>query len=151
MKKNKTRMVAAIAAVMCAGVCLAGPRPGHGPGPGPGGRGPAPKVARPAPVVHHGGHVKGPHHHGWGRGGSGFVGGVVGGIVGGILYDAVTTPAVTYPSVVVQSPPVVVQSPVYATQDVWVPGCYVNQVLANGTVIRVWQPGHYEKRTVVVQ
>jgi hypothetical protein len=28
---------------------------------------------------------------------------------------------------------------------------HVDQVQANGTVIRVWQPGHYEQRTVQVQ
>lgn len=145
MKKNRTQLVAAIAAVMCAGVCLAGPRPapgGHRGGPGPR---PAPMMHRSLPPPPHRHH----HHH---HGGSGFVGGVVGGIVGGLLYDAVTTPTVTYPSVVVSQPVVVTPpAPVYQTQNVWVPGCYVNQVLANGTVVRVWQPGHYEQRTVVVQ
>ena len=146
MKKNRTQLVAAIAAVMCAGVCLAGhhrpPAPGGHRGPGPR---PAPMMHRSLPPPPHRHH----HHH---HGGSGFVGGVVGGIVGGLLYDAVTTPTVTYPSVVVSQPVVVTPpAPVYQTQNVWVPGCYVNQVLANGTVVRVWQPGHYEQRTVVVQ
>jgi len=27
---------------------------------------------------------------------------------------------------------------------VWVEGRYVDQVQANGSVVRVWQPGHYE-------
>jgi hypothetical protein len=43
-----------------------------------------------------------------------------------------------------------VTTPVAQTQTVWVEGRYVDQVQANGTVIRVWQPGHYEQRTVVV-
>jgi len=97
------------------------------------------------------------HHHSfWGRGGRhfwpGFVGGVVGGVVGGALYDTVITPA----PVVVTTPTVVTTTPVVATtvstvQNVWVEGRYVDQVQANGTVVRVWQPGHYEQRTVVVQ
>jgi hypothetical protein len=44
-----------------------------------------------------------------------------------------------------------VVQPTYTTQQVWIPGCYVDQVQPNGTVVRVWQPGHYENRTVVVQ
>jgi len=96
------------------------------------------------------------HHSAWGRGGRhfwpGFVGGVVGGVVGGALYDTVVTPA----PVVVTTPTVVTTTPVVATtvstvQNVWVEGRYVDQVQPNGTVIRVWQPGHYEQRTVVVQ
>ena len=96
------------------------------------------------------------HHSAWGRGGRhfwpGFVGGVVGGVVGGALYDTVVTPApvvVTTPTVVTTTP--VVATTVPAVQSVWVEGRYVDQVQANGTVIRVWQPGHYEQRTVVVQ
>ena len=50
---------------------------------------------------------------------------------------------------VVQQP--VVQQPVTQVQNVWVDGRYIDQVQANGTVVRVWQPGHYEQRTVVVQ
>ena len=47
--------------------------------------------------------------------------------------------------------PVVVQQPVVVNQNVWVEGRYVDQVQANGTVIRVWQPGHYEQREVLLQ
>ena len=50
-----------------------------------------------------------------------------------------TTPVVTAP---------VVSTPVYSTQNVWVEGRYVDQVQPNGTVLRVWQPGHYETRQV---
>ena len=47
--------------------------------------------------------------------------------------------------------PAVVTTPVYQTQNVWVEGRYVDQVQPNGTVLRVWQPGHYEQRQVLVQ
>jgi hypothetical protein len=57
--------------------------------------------------------------------------------------------------VVVQPAPVVVQQPVYQpvyqTQNVWVEGRYVDTVQPNGAVVRTWQPGHYEQRTVQVQ
>lgn len=59
----------------------------------------------------------------------------------------VSTPVVAAP-VVTQT---VVAQPVTTVQNVWVEGRYVDQVQANGTVIRVWQPGHYEQRTVVAQ
>lgn len=56
------------------------------------------------------------------------------------------------PVVVAQPAPVVVApAPVVQTTNVWVPGCYQDQVQANGTVVRVWVPGHYEQRTVQVQ
>lgn len=74
--------------------------------------------------------------------------------MGSIVHNAITTPAVTE-TVVVQQPvvvpqPVVVQ-PTTQVQSVWVEGRYVDQVQANGSVIKVWQPGHYEQRTVIVQ
>ena len=133
--KAKKIMILAVASVVCAGTCLARPHGGHGGG-------------------HH-------HHHGggWGRGGRNFWPGFVGGIVGGALYDAVATPApavvapapvvVTPAPVVVNPPAVVTPPPVVVTPqpvNVWVPGRYVDQVQADGSVIRVWQPGHYEQR-----
>lgn len=155
MNKMKIAVVCVLAA-LCAGTTFA-----RGPGRGParGGRG----HVRPAPVrhVHH-------HHRGssWGKGGRNFWPGFVGGVVGGVIADAVisrpttivttptvvTTPVVTTPVVttpVVTTP--VVTTPVYTTQNVWVEGRYVDQVQANGAVIRVWQPGHYEQRQVLVQ
>ena len=66
----------------------------------------------------------------------------------------VQQPVVQQQPVVVQQPVVqqpVVQQPAYTTQNVWVEGRYVDQVQANGTVVRVWQPGHYEQRQVLVQ
>lgn len=157
---NKTRTVVfAVSAILCAGACFA--RPG-GPG-GPGGRRPA-----PPPPPRHGA----PHHRPsdgfWGRGGRNFWPGFVGGVVGGVVSRAVVEPApvvvmtptvvmtpavVTTPTVVTH--PVVVQptvvTPVTQVQNVWVEGRYIDQVQANGTILRVWQPGHYEQRTVVVQ
>lgn len=105
------------------------------------------------------------HHHGgwWGRGGRNFWPGFVGGVVGGALINhlttptVVTTPVVTTPVVttpVVTTPVVtapVVTTPATTVQSVWVEGRYVDQVQANGTVVRVWVPGHYEQRTVIVQ
>ena len=112
---------------------------------------------------HHGWHG-GYHHHGgyWGRSGChfwpGFVGGVVGGVVGTtwarpyytdtvIVEPAttiVTTPTIVQQPVVVQQRVAVQQPVVQQTQNVWVEGRYVDQVQANGSVVRVWQPGHYE-------
>ena len=134
----KTTMVVALAAVMCTGMTYAKGHHGGGfggPRPMMGGRG----GFRPAPVHHH--HH---HHHGsvWGRGGSNFWPGFVGGVIGGVLADAVVSPA----PVVVTTP--VVTAPVVSTQNVWVEGRYVDQVQPNGTVLRVWQPGHYETRQV---
>ena len=106
------------------------------------------------PIVHH------YHHGGWGRGGCNFWPGFVGGLIGGAVSSAiVSTPTVVTTPVVVQPAPTVVQptqvvvqpTPVTQTRNVWVEGRYVDQVQANGTVIRVWQPGHYEQTTVVVQ
>ena len=54
----------------------------------------------------------------------------------------VQQPAVVQQPVVVQQQPVVVQQP----QTVWVEGRYVDPVQANGSTVRVWQPGHYEVR-----
>ena len=152
--KMKMTMVVAIAAVMCTGMTYA--RGPHGGGFG----GPRPVTGhhggfRPAPIHH--------HHHGsvWGRGGSNFWPGFVGGVIGGALVDAVVSPApvvvtpapvVVTPTPVVTAPVVttpVVTSPVVSTQNVWVEGRYVDQVQPNGTILRVWQPGHYETRQVV--
>ncbi len=148
--KKMMILVGAIAASFCV---MAGP---HG-GPGGGPRGGGPGMGHhPAPGG--GGH----HHDAWGKGGRNFWPGFVGGIVGGAISRAVIPPpapvVVSQPAVVVT--PTVVTRPVVTTpvvtqiaqtQQVWVPGAYVDQVQANGTVIRVWSPGHYETRTVFVQ
>lgn len=145
---RKMKKIAAIAvvAVLGAGVCHARP---HGGGHRHGGPRPAPVVHRSAPPpAHH-------HHHGhssWGHGGRNFWPGFVGGVVGGLLVDSVVTPppVVVAPAPVVVTPPVVA-TPTYVTQNVWVEGRYIDQVQPNGIVVRVWQPGHYEQRQVLVQ
>lgn len=89
------------------------------------------------------------------------------GVLGAALYNAVQprtvqvvqpTPVVVQQPVVIQQPaPVVVQQPapvvvqqaapvVPVAQTVWVEGHYIDQQQANGSVVRVWQPGHYEQR-----
>jgi len=57
------------------------------------------------------------------------------------------------PVVVQQQQPVVVQQqqtlPVAqptVKQTVWVEGRYISQTQADGTVVQVWNPGHYEQR-----
>ena len=131
--------------------------------PGPGGFRPGHGGFRPVPVP------MGHHHHHHHSGGA-IAAGVIGGaILGGLVASAVATPTttvVTPAPVVVQSAPVVVQpapvvvapapvvvapQPVYQTQNVWVEGRYVDTVQPNGAVIRTWQPGHYEQRTVQIQ
>ena len=104
----------------------------------------------PPPSIHSSHHHH--HHHG---GGVAIAAGIVGGaLLGGLVASAVSTPApvvVTPAPTIVTPAPVVVQQPVYQTQNVWVDGRYVDTVQPNGTVIRTWQPGHYEQRTIQVQ
>ena len=150
---KKLIIMLGVATVMAGGAFArgwhGGPRHGWGP--------------RPHYYHHH-------HYHGgyWGPGGRyfwpGFVGGVVGGVIGTTLArpcytetvvvqpapTVVTQPVVVQPAptvvtqpVVVQQP-TVVQQPVVQRQPVWVEGRYVDQVQANGSTVRVWQPGHYE-------
>ena len=148
------KMILVFGAILAAGTLMARPGPGFGGhrggfgGPRGGFGGPRPMMHhRPAPIMHH-------HHHGgWGHGGRNFWPGFVGGVVGGVLTDAIigprviTTPVVTTP---VYTTPVVA-TPVYTSQQIWIPGGYVDQMQPNGTVVRIWQPGHYETRQVLVQ
>ena len=110
----------------------------------------------PPPRHHH-------HHHHGAAVGAGILGA---GILGAAIIEAATRPD----TVVVQQPvvaapaPVIVQQPTvvaapavvstghYETrvQNVWVEGRYIDQVAANGAVIRTWQPGHYEQQTTQV-
>ena len=143
MKKMRY-VITALCVCMCAGVCMARPGGRH----------------FHAPRHHHHHHHHSHRHAGW------VAAGVVGGaIIGTAIANTITprpvvvaspSPVVVAqpaPVVVTQPAPVVVtpSAPVYQTQNVWVEGRYVDQVQANGTVIRVWQPGHYEQRTVQVQ
>ena len=105
----------------------------------------------PRPVYHH-------HYHGgyWGRGGCHFWPGFVGGVIGGAITSTIIAPretVVVQPTPTVVTQPVVVQQPVVTQpvvvqqpQQVWIEGRYVDQVQANGSTVRVWQPGHYEVR-----
>lgn len=130
------------------------------PGPGPRGHhGPAPMHHRgPGP---HGGFGGGPHHH-HGAGlaiGAGLLGA---GLVASAIHDAIQPrPPVVESAPVVAPPPVqpvvVASAPVVATghyetrvQNVWVEGRYVNQATPQGTIVRVWQPGHYEQQSTQV-
>lgn len=141
---NKKTLVMLGVAVLAAGA-FAKPH-GHAGGPRP----------RPARIEHRApprAHVK--HHHSvWGRGGRHFLPGFVGGVVGGAIVEATVGPRVVKETVVVQQPVVVetVPAPVAQTEtrNVWVPGRYVDQVQPNGTIVRVWQSGHYEVQTTVV-
>ncbi len=114
---------------------------------------PGPRGFGPPPRFHHHYH----HHHGAAVG-AGILGA---GILGAAIIDAATRPdtvVVQQPTVVAAPAPVIVQQPtVVATghyetrvQNVWVEGRYVDQVAANGAVIRVWQPAHYEQQTTQV-
>ncbi len=146
---KKMIMAAVLVAVMSVGSAFAAPKPPPGGRPG-GHRPPAVKPHNPPPR----------HNSGsfWGKGGRNFWPGFVGGVVGGALASRPAPPppppprpVVVAPAPVVVAPAPVVVSPTYVTQKVWVEGHYAEQVLSNGTVIRVWQPGRYEYRQVLVQ
>ena len=147
------KMILVFGAILAAGTLMARPGPGFG-GHRGGFGGSRPMMHhRPAPMMHHRPMPPPMHHHhhhsGWGHGGRHFWPGFVGGVVGGVLTDAIIGPRVITTPVVTTAP--VVATPVYTTQQVWVPGTYVDQIQPNGTVVRVWQPGHYESRQILVQ
>ena len=96
---------------------------------------------------HHGWHGGYHHYHGgyWGPGGRYFWPGFVGGVVGStIVRPCYSETVVVEPATTVVTTPTVVQQPVVQRQPVWVEGRYVDQVQANGSTVRIWQPGHYE-------
>ena len=162
------KLMVLIAVAATAACTFAGPHGGpggRGPGGrGPGGRGPGGPGGGPG-MGWRGPHAGVPHHDdAWGRGGRNFWPGFVGGVVGAALVRPLVTPppppvsstvVVSSPTVVttpvVVSQPVVTTTPVTTVQNVWVEGRYVDQVQPNGSVIRVWSPGHYEQRSVIVQ
>ena len=134
---NKKTLIVAVALMATLGAFARPHGGGHG---GPRGGGPR---------MYHGGY--GHHHHGgsfWGHGGRNFWPGFVGGVIGGALVDTVVAPRPVYapPPPVVVTTPVVYAPPPVRYRQVWVEGCYVDQVQPNGAVLRVWQPGHYEQR-----
>ena len=136
-------------------------------GPGPAGRpprrdpgfGPRPERVHPRP----------PHHS------HGFWPGFAGGFAAGVLLESTRPPRpvppprtmcttrIVEPAPVVVQQPIVVQQPVVSqtviadvvvsgdpdgTERVWVEGSYFNRINADGSVTRVWNPGHYELRKV---
>lgn len=134
-------------------------------------RGPSPvPVHHPMPAprpIHHAPPPPPPRHHH--SDGVAVAAGIVGGaILGAAIANATSEPTTTVvaPAPTVITQPVVVQQPVVqqtvvtqpvvaqpvtTVERVWVDGGYVNQVQADGTTIRVYQPGHYEERTSVVR
>ena len=78
------------------------------------------------------------------------------------IYDAThprpviveSAPVVVTPAVqpVVVTPAPVVTTGHYETrvQNVWVEGRYIDQATPQGTIVRVWQPGHYEQQSTQV-
>ncbi len=156
MRRVILLVVATFAAI---GMVFAAPHhggPGRPGGPGPG-FGPSPRPA--------------PRHHSH----SGFWPGFAGGFAAGVLLESTRPvrpappPATVYTTQVVTPTPVVVQQPVVVTQPVvtqtvitdgvvtseagttqrvWVEGAYFDRINADGSVTRVWNPGHYELRTV---
>lgn len=150
-ERKKTMNRKLMVAVGMTGLAIAAfAKPQGGP---PGGTPRPPAQPAPAPRGHHAAPPPArPHGSGWGRGGREFWPGFVGGVVGGLAAGAVATPTRTV-TTVVSPPPVVVPAPVVVTpapvvENVWVEGRYVDQPQPNGTVLRIWQPGHYETRTV---
>lgn len=157
---NNIRKFFVLAMALAATFALcARPGPGGGPrggGPRGGFGGGAPMRHSPAPVHH------GHHHHHVGRGlavGAGVLGA---GLLAGAIVDAARPRPIVVerPPVVAPPPPapvVVTPAPVvsaghYETriQNVWVEGRYIDQVTPHGTVVRVWQPGHYEQQSTQV-
>ena len=100
------------------------------------------------------------HHHSTGFAvGAGILGA---GLVASAIYDAThprpviveSAPVVVTPAVqpVVVTPAPVVTTGHYEThvQNVWVEGRYIDQATPQGTIVRVWQPGHYEQQSTQV-
>ena len=130
-------------------------RPGPGGGPRGGFGGPRPMHHAPRPMPHH-------HHHHH-RTGVAIGAGILGaGLVASAIYDAThprpviveSAPVVVTPAVqpVVVTPAPVVTTGHYETrvQNVWVEGRYIDQATPQGTIVRTWQPGHYEQQSTQV-
>lgn len=108
----------------------------------PHGHRPAPRHYIHRPHVHRSSHIH-RHHHSHHYVGP-FLGALTGTIVGNILTSPTTTTVVQQPVTVVSTPAVVTPTVVIEQpQRIWVPGQYIQQVQSNGTIIKVWQPGHW--------
>ena len=140
--------------VIFANIMMAAPhKPKHAPRP----HTPPPRHHVPHhPPKHHAPKHHDHHHHK--SGGAAVAAGIIGGaIVGAAIAESlkpdpvVVTPApVVVPQPVVVQQPVVVAQPVTQVQNVWVEGRYVHRRDAHGRMVRVWEPGHYEQRTVAI-
>ncbi len=139
---KKTIITLALATVIGAGTCFARPGNGGGHRPAPAPRHHAGGHRPPPPPRHHGGHRGGSV---WGRGGRNFLPGFIGGLVGSTVANTIvrSDPVVVTPAPVVVTPAPVTTTMVVTPQRVWVEGRYIDQIQPNGTIIRVWQPGHY--------
>ena len=62
-------------------------------------------------------------------------------LVGTAIYEAVRPEPVIVAAPAPQ-PTVIIQNPAISRQ-VWVEGHYENQVLANGTIVKIWVPGRW--------
>ena len=171
--KNIKRFVVLAMALLVSFALCARPGPGGGPG-GP--RGGAPRGAGPRGGGPRGGFRGGPggpggghhhHHHGHHHGGRTDLAIGAGLFGAGLLASAISDAVRPDPEpVVVQNTPVVVTPPAqtvvvtptpvatghYETrvQNVWVEGRYIDQATPQGSVIRTWQPGHYEQQSTQV-
>ena len=153
MNNNIKRFFVLTMALAAAFALSARPGPGGGPRGGFGGPRPMHHAPRPMPHHHH-------HHH---RTGVAIGAGILGaGLVASAIYDAThprpviveSAPVVVTPAVqpVVVTPAPVVTTGHYETrvQNVWVEGRYIDQATPQGTIVRVWQPGHYEQQSTQV-
>lgn len=116
---------------------IAAPRPGPAPHRGPAPR-PAPVVSRPAPrSAPRPAPAQHRHHESfWGRGGRNFWPGFIGGAVSTALLSPPPPPVVQHVVIGPVRQPTVTQ--------VWIEGRWIDQIQPNGTIVRIWQPGHYE-------
>lgn len=125
--KNKKILLALSMALLTALPVFA--RPGHG-----GSRIHHGARHRPPPArVHHHHHPVHHHHHPVHRHyhrGSHFWPAFAGSFVGNVISTSIVSPR-------------------YVTEEVWVEGRYIDQIQSDGTIIRVWQPGHFERRQVL--
>lgn len=114
-------------------------------------------IARPGPFRHaspprHFHHLPPPHHYHYHYHHScisPWVGLIVGTFVGAAIANSVNNTVVVQQPVVaapVVTTPIVTAPVVVQPTQVWIEGRYVDQVQPNGSVLRVWVPGHYETR-----
>lgn len=106
----------------------------HGPAPRPLHHPPAHRIGPYRPVHAH--HL---HHH------PGhpelFWAGFAGSLIGHTVVEAIRPSSTVVVAAPAPQAPVIIQSPAVSPKMVWVEGHYENQVLANGSVVKIWIPG----------